>query len=152
MHYTIIDAPRGVKILEDIIECSTSVLATVLTSPISVRVTAVNLADTPRCVACDLFCVHLFETFDCAYFQRSCNVTNLERVNLLQEQVAVTLLDPHNMPDLNCIPPDQHDQGWALLRCMVIAVIDEVKKSDASTDVNDSIEDVNDFLVTASAV
>ena len=34
---------------------------------------------------------------------------------------------------------------------MAIAVIDEVKKSDASTDVNDSIEDVNDFLVTASA-
>jgi len=31
------------------------------------------------------------------------------------------------------------------------AVIDEVKNSDASTDVNDSIEDVNDFLVTASA-
>jgi len=34
---------------------------------------------------------------------------------------------------------------------MVIAVIDEVKNSDLSTDVNDSIEDVNDFLVTASA-
>ena len=34
---------------------------------------------------------------------------------------------------------------------MVIAVIDEVKNSDASTDVNDSIQDVNDFLVTASA-
>ena len=34
---------------------------------------------------------------------------------------------------------------------MVIAVIDEVKNSDASTDVNNSIEDVNDFLVTASA-
>ena len=34
---------------------------------------------------------------------------------------------------------------------MVIAVIDEVKNSDASTDVNDSIEDVHDFLVTASA-
>jgi len=31
------------------------------------------------------------------------------------------------------------------------AVIDEVKNSDASTDVNDSIEDVNDVLVTASA-
>jgi len=28
---------------------------------------------------------------------------------------------------------------------MVIAVFDEVKKSDASTDINDSIEDVNDF-------
>jgi len=55
------------------------------------------------------------------------------------------------MPDLNCIPPDQHDEAWALLRRMVIAVIDEVKNSDASTDVNDSIEDVNDFLVTASA-
>ena len=55
------------------------------------------------------------------------------------------------MPDLNCIPPDQHDQAWALLRGMVIAVIDEVKNSDSSTDVNDSIKDVNDFLVTASA-
>ena len=32
-----------------------------------------------------------------------------------------------------------------------MAVIDEVKNSDASTDVNDSIEDVNDFLVTAFA-
>ena len=81
------------------------------------------------------------------YFQRSCNVTNLERVNLLQEQVAATLLDPHNMPDLNCIPLDQHDQGWALLRNMVIAVIDAVKKSGASSDVNDSIEDVNDFFL-----
>jgi len=55
------------------------------------------------------------------------------------------------MPDLNCIPPDQHDQAWALLRGMVIAVIDEVKNLHSSTDVNDSIEDVNDFLVTASA-
>jgi len=66
--------------------------------------------------------VHLFETFDYVYFQRSCNVTNLEHVNLLQEQVAATLLDPRNMPwpDLKCIPPDQHDQGWALLRGMVI--------------------------------
>jgi len=34
---------------------------------------------------------------------------------------------------------------------MVITVIDEVKNSDASTDVNDSIEDVIDFLVMASA-
>jgi len=34
---------------------------------------------------------------------------------------------------------------------MVIAVIDEVKNSDSSTDVNDSIDDVNDFLVTGSA-
>jgi len=34
---------------------------------------------------------------------------------------------------------------------MVIAMIDEVKYSDASTDVNDSIEDVNDFLFEASA-
>jgi len=34
---------------------------------------------------------------------------------------------------------------------MVIAVIDEVKNSDLSTDVNNSIEDVIDFLVTASA-
>ena len=146
MHYTTIDAPRGVKILEDIMDDSTSVLATVFTLPISVRVTAVDLADIPRCVACVLFWVHLCESFDCVYFQRSCNVTDLERVNLLQEQVAATLFDPHNMRDLNCIPPVQHDQGWALLRSMVIAVIDEVKKSDASTDVNDSIEDVNDFF------
>jgi len=37
--------------------------------------------------------------------------------------------------------------------CVVwsFTVIDEVKDSDASTDVNDSIEDVNEFLVTASA-
>jgi len=56
------------------------------------------------------------------------------------------------MPDLNYIPPTQHDQAWALLRAMVITVIDEIKNSDASTDyVNDSIEDVSDFLVTASA-
>jgi len=34
---------------------------------------------------------------------------------------------------------------------MVITVIDEVKNSDASIDVNDSIKDVNDFLVTGSA-
>jgi len=54
------------------------------------------------------------------------------------------------MPDL-LINPDQPDQGWALMRIMVFAVIDEVKNSDASTDVNNSIEDVNDFLVTASA-
>ena len=130
---------------------STSVLATVLTSPSSVRVTAVKFADIPRCVAYVLFWVHLFVTFDCVCFQRSCNVTNLERANLLQEQVATTLLDPRNIPDLNCIPPDQHDQGWALLHGMVIAVITEVKNSDASTDINDSIEDINDFLVTVSA-
>jgi len=80
------------------------------------------------------------------YFQRSCNVTNFEPANLFQEQVTDTLLDPRNMPDLNCIPPDQHDQAWALLSGMVIAVIDEVKNSDSSTDVNNSIEDVNDFL------
>jgi len=55
------------------------------------------------------------------------------------------------MTDLNCIPPNQHDQAWALFRGMVIAVIDEVKNSDLSTDVNNSIEDVIDFLVTASA-
>jgi len=87
------------------------------------------------------------------YFQRGCNVINLERINLLQEQVAATLLDPHNLPDLNCIPPEQHDQSWTLLRGMVIAVavIDKVKNLDASTDVNNSIEDVNDFLVMASA-
>ena len=34
---------------------------------------------------------------------------------------------------------------------MVITVIGEVKNTDTSTDVNDSIEDVNDFLVTGSA-
>jgi len=34
---------------------------------------------------------------------------------------------------------------------MVTTVIHEVKNSDASTDINDSIEDVNDFLVTGSA-
>jgi len=84
-------------------------------------------------------------------FEKSRNVTNFERVNLFQEQVAPTLLDPRNIPDLNCIPPDQHDQTWALLRSMIIAVIDEVKHSDSSIDVNDPIEDVNDFLVTASA-
>jgi len=82
----------------------------------------------------------VFVTFDCVHFQRNCNVTNLERVNLLQEQVAVTLLDPHNIPDLNCIPRDQHDQDWTLLHGMVIAMIDDVKNSNASTDVNDSIE------------
>jgi len=146
MHYTTIDAPRGVNILEDIIDNLTSVLVTVITLPISVRVTAINLADILRCNACVLLWVHLFETFDCVYFQRSCNVTDLERVNLLQKQVTTTLLDPHNMRDLNCTPPDQHDQDWVLLRSMVIAVIDEVKKSDASTDVNDSIEEVNDFF------
>jgi len=62
------------------------------------------------------------------------------------------LLDSRNMSDLNCIPPpDQHDQDWVLLRCMVIAGIDEIKNSDASTDVNNSIKDVKDFLVTVSA-
>ena len=55
------------------------------------------------------------------------------------------------MPDLNCIPPDQDDQDWALLRGMVIILIDEVKNSDVSTDVNNSIEDVNDFFVIGSA-
>jgi len=55
------------------------------------------------------------------------------------------------MPDLNYILPDEHDQEWALLRGMVITVIDEVKNSDTSTDVNDSIADVNDFLVTGSS-
>jgi len=68
----------------------------------------------------------------------------------VQEQVATTLLDSRNMPDLNCIPPAQHDQAWPLLRAIFITVIDEVKNSDASTDVNDSIEDVTDFLVTVS--
>jgi len=69
--------------------------------------------------------------FDCVYFQRSCNLSNLEGISLLQEQVAATLLDPRDMPDLNCIPANQHDQALALLRCMVVAVIDEVKNSDA---------------------
>ena len=55
------------------------------------------------------------------------------------------------MSDLSCIPTDQHDEDWALRRGMVIAVIDEVKNSDASTDVDNSFEDVNDFLVMASA-
>jgi len=32
-----------------------------------------------------------------------------------------------------------------------LTIIDEVKNSDASTDVNNSIEDVNDFLVTVSS-
>jgi len=90
--------------------------------------------------------------FDCVHFHRSCNLSKLECISLLQEQVAATPLDPRNMPDLKYIPPNQHDQAWALLRGMVIVVIDEVKNSDASTtDVNSSIEDVNDFLVTASA-
>jgi len=78
-------------------------------------------------------------------------VTNFERVNLFQEQVASTLLNTRNIPDLNCIPPDRHDQGWALFHGMVIAVIHQVKNSDSSTDVNDSIKNVNDFLVMASA-
>ena len=87
----------------------------------SVRATAINFADIPRCVACVLFWVHLFETFDCVYFQRSCNLSsNLEHVNLLSEQVAATLLDPRNMPDLKYIPRDQDDQGWALLRGVLI--------------------------------
>ena len=34
---------------------------------------------------------------------------------------------------------------------MVITLIEEVKNLDASTDVNGSIEDVNDFFVTGSA-
>ena len=57
------------------------------------------------------------------------------------------------MPDLNCIPPPQHDQAWVLLCAMVLTVIDEVKNSDGFTDVNcdDSIQDVTDFLVMASA-
>ena len=114
------------------LRASTSVLATVLTSPSSVRVTAVNFAVIPRRVAYVLFWVHLFVTFDCVCFQRSCNVTNFERVNVLQEQVVATLFDSRNSPDLNCT--DQHDQGWALLHGMVIAVIDEVKNSDALTD------------------
>jgi len=69
----------------------------------------------------------------------------------VQEQVAATHLDPRNMPDLNCISLAQHDQACALMRAMVMTVIDEFKNSDASTDINDSIEDVTDFLVTASA-
>ena len=85
------------------LRAATSVLATVLTPPSSVRPMAINLFRIYR--------VHLLETFDCVNFQRSCHVSNLERVNFLQEQVAATLLNPRNMPDLNCIPPDQHDQG-----------------------------------------
>jgi len=111
MHYTTINAPRGVKILEDIIEGFDK-----------------RFGDG----------THITK-FREGHGRQPCGYT--------QEQVAATLL----VPDLNCIPPDQHDQAWALLRGMVIAVIDEVKNSDASTDVNDSIEDVNDFLVTASA-
>ena len=53
--------------------------------------------------------------------------------------------DQTDIQDLKYIPPDQHDHDWELLRGMVITVIDEVKNSDASTDVNDSIKDVNDF-------
>ena len=34
---------------------------------------------------------------------------------------------------------------------IAVAVIDKVKNLDASTDVNNSIENVNDFLVMASA-
>ena len=68
----------------------------------------------------------------------------------MQEQVAATLLDPRNMLDLNCIPPTK-PEAWALLRAMVIIVIDEVNNSDASTDVIDSIADVTNFLLTASA-
>jgi len=60
-------------------------------------------------------------------------------------------LEVTDMPHLHYIPPDQHDQDWALLCGMVITVIDEVKNSDVSTDINRSIEDVNDFLVTGSA-
>ena len=59
-------------------------------------------------------------------------------------------LEVTDMPHLYCIPPDQHDQDWALLCRMVITVIDEVKNSDVSTDINSSIEDVNGFLVTGS--
>ena len=83
---------------------------------------------------------------------RCCLFTHIQKLRggaqhiFLQEQVAATLLDP-----LNCIPVNQHDRAWALLRGMVITVIDKVKNSNASTDVNNSIEDVNDFLVTASA-
>ena len=47
--------------------------------------------------------------------------------------------------DLNYIPPAPHDQDWTLLRGMIITLIDEVKNLDVSPDVNDSIEDVNDF-------
>jgi hypothetical protein len=92
------------------------------------------------------------QTFDCVYFQRSCNVTNLERVNLLQEQVAATLLDPRNMPQTSTafLVIKMIKAGRSCAVCS-FAVIDEVKNSDVSTDVNDSIEDVNDFLVMASA-
>ena len=62
MHYTTINAPCGVKILEDIMEGFNKTLQS------CVRAVAVNLADIPRCVACVLFWVHLFVTFDCLYF------------------------------------------------------------------------------------
>jgi len=156
MHYTTINAPRGVKILEDIMECFNKSIGD------GTHITKFReghghqpcgLTSILRCVACVLFWVHLFVTCYCVYFQRSYNVPNLERVrvNLLQQRVDTTLLDPRNMSDLNCIPPDQHAQGWALLRSMVNVGIDEVKNSDASNDVNDSIEDVNGFLVTTLA-
>ena len=62
-----------------------------------------------------------------------------------------TYFSPSALPSVANSAVKDADEAWALLRRMVIAVIDEVKNSDASTDVNDSIEDVNDFLVTASA-
>ena len=52
-----------------IIRASTRVLATVLTSPSSEMAMAVNLVDIPRCVACVLFWVHLFVTFDSGIFK-----------------------------------------------------------------------------------
>jgi len=55
------------------------------------------------------------------------------------------------MPVLNCILPIQHDQAWAFLRGTVIDVINEVENADASADVNDSLEELKDFLVTACA-
>ena len=65
VYYTTINAPRGVKILEDIIEGFDKRFGDGLSC---VRATAVNLADIPRCVACVLFWVYLFVTFDCVYF------------------------------------------------------------------------------------
>ena len=56
-------------------------------------------------------------------------------------------------PRLGPSPRPRAHHHRLLLRGMVIAVavIDKVKNLDASTDVNNSIEDVNDFLVMASA-
>jgi len=89
--------------------------------------------------------VHLFETFDCVYSQRSCHVTNLERVNLLQVQVAATLLDPCNKPDLNCIPHDQdynNKEATVRANAAVVPGYADVRASAVMTD--DNNDDVDD--------